>query len=268
MLKHGKRSVVIGGLGLWALAAGAAAVIRAADGPGGWDIRKMESTLKTARIVEIRKDLEPGRTLPWRVFLDEGKTRIRTLFKYKHRPRPLALADSYKYDLAGYALSRLLNLDIVPPTVEREVSGTPGALQWYLEGFISERDRLRTGLQPPNPGSFRDRLDEIKVFEVLANDKCQDIDDTLIHKESWRICRVDFSEAFAPSTALDEGCSIERCSRYLYDRLETTSRSTLAARLRSYLDPSELDALWGRWTSVISRLHALIREKGERAVIY
>jgi len=263
-------SAFLAGLGLLALAAWAAPAVPATetDDPVQWDIRKIESFLKKARIVEIRKDLEPGRTLPWRVDLDDGKTKARAIFKHLNRPRPHALADSYRYDLAGYALSRLLDLDIVPPTVEREVAGTPGALQWYLEGCISERDRVRINLQPPDVNAFRDRLNDIKIFELLANDKCQDPDDTLIHKDNWMVCRVDFSEAFAPSPALAEECPIERCSRRLYDRLETTARTTLAARLRSYLNAAELDALWGRWASVRSRLHALIREKGEREVIY
>ncbi|MBM3311412.1 MAG: hypothetical protein FJY80_07885 [Candidatus Aminicenantes bacterium] len=238
------------------------------EDPSGWDARRIEAYLKKARVVEIRKDLEPGRTLPWRVFLDDGTTKARARFKYMNRPRPLPLADSYRYDLAGYALSRLLDLDIVPPTIEREILGTSGALQWYLEGCLSERDRMRVNLQPPDPDAFRRRMDEIKVFELLANDRCQDVDDTLIHKDDWRVCRVDFSEAFAPSSALAEDCPVERCSRRFYDRLETTSRSLLVARLKSYLNEAELDALWRRWMQLLSRLHALIREKGEREVIY
>jgi hypothetical protein len=265
-----KNALLPAALAFLALAACAAATLETTqpEDPSTWNVRRIENYLKKARIVEIRKDLEPGRTLPWRVFLDDGTTKARARFKYMNRPRPLALADSYKYDLAGYALSRLLDLDIVPPTVERDVLGTSGALQWYLEGCLSERDRMRVNLQPPDPEAFRRRLDEIKVFELLANDKCQDVDDILVHKDTWTVCRVDFSEAFAPSPALAADCQVERCSRRFYDRLETTSRSVLVSRLRSLLNEAELDALWGRWTQILSRLHALIREKGEREVIY
>jgi hypothetical protein len=270
MTTQRSRTAIFFGLGLSIMGACALSPI-GGPGPGrldAWDFPKIEAYLKTARVVEIRRDLESGRTLPWRVVLDDGKTKATARFKYVNRTRPASTADSYKYELAGYALSRLLDLDILPPTVKREVSGTIGALQWYLEGCLSERDRRRIKLEPPDLDAFLKRLDEIMIFELLANDECQDIDDILIHKETWRVCRVDFSEAFAPISALAEDCPIERCSRHLFDRLGALARTVLAARLGSFLNEAELDSLWIRRSLIISRLRTLIKEKGERAVIY
>ena len=233
-----------------------------------WDSGKIETFLKTARIVEIRKDREPGRTLPWRVVLDDGTTRATAMFKYIDRPRPLDFPDSYKYELAAYAMSRLLGLEIIPPTVARTVDNTSGALQWYLEGCLSEHDRERAKLEPPDLDAFLKRLDEIKIFELLAGDECQDKDDTLIHKEDWKVCRVDFSEAFPAAATISEDCPIGRCSRRLFDRLQETSRGHLADHLRRLLNESELDALWARQRRIIERIRTLIKEQGERAVIY
>jgi hypothetical protein len=233
-----------------------------------WDAKKIEAFLKTARIAAVQKDLEQGRTLPWRVVLDDGTTKATAMFKHVHRPRPHPFPDSYKYEIAAYELDRLLGLDVVPPTVERVVDGAAGALQWYLEGCVSERNRERAKLQPPDLDAFLKQLDEVKIFEALAGDECQDKDDTLIHRERWKVCRVDFSEAFAASSTIAEGCPIERCSRRLFDRLREISRAELATRLRSHLSRAELDALRARQGRILSRLRALIREKGERAVIY
>ena len=239
-----------------------------ADDSTLWDAGKIEKFLKPARIVEIRKDREPGRTLPWRVTLDDGTTKATAMFKYVDRPRPMNFPDSYKYEVAAYELSRLLGIEIIPPTVEREVDGTRGSLQWYLEGCLSEHDRERAQLQPPDLDAFLKQLDEIKIFELLAGDECQDKDDTLIHKEGWKVCRVDFSEAFPASTTISEDCPIGRCSHHLFDRLQETSRAAVTDRLRRFLSEAELAALWARQRRILERIRTLIKEKGERAVIY
>ena len=71
-----------------------------------------------------------------------------------------------------------------------------GALQLYVEDSLSERDRERLALRSPDEAAFRRALDEIRLFESLTGDSCGDKDDTLIHKTTWKVCRVDFSEAF------------------------------------------------------------------------
>src|SRR5439155_16055583 len=45
----------------------------------------------------------------------------------------LNFVDSYKYDIAGYALAELLGLDdMVPMYVPRKWQGTSGALSWWV----------------------------------------------------------------------------------------------------------------------------------------
>jgi hypothetical protein len=258
-------------LGIAAGAAGtgvAAGSRQAAARSGLWDTAKIEAFLRKGPIVEIRKDLEIGRTLSWTVSLDDGTTKGRALFKYVHRPRPAAFADCYEYELAAYELNRMLGLDIVPPTVARKINGNPGALQWRLEGCLTERDRERSGLQPPDLDVFLKRLEEIRIFEFLVNDECQDKDDTLIHKDNWAVCRVDFSEAFGPGPAIEDACPFARCSRRLFEGLSETTRRDFARRLQPYLSGAELGDLWNRRGWIVGRIRKLIEEKGERAVLY
>jgi hypothetical protein len=256
----------------WIAAAAAclwAAPARPFAEPDAWNRGSAEALLRKAAIADVSKTAESGRTVPWIVTLDgAGGSRVRAVFKHMDRPRPSPLAASWRYEIAAYRLADLLGLDIIPPTVERPVEGVPGALQLFVENNLSERDRERLDLQPPDETAFRQSLDEIRLFEILTGAACGDKDDTLIHKPTWKVCRVDFSEAFAVDPGLDEACPLERCPRRLYERLLRTARSMVESKLKPYLSDSEINSLCERKKRIVARLQRLIEEKGERIVLY
>ena len=170
----------------------------------------IENYLRTAKIVSVEKDQEAGRTAPWRITLDDGGIVRQGFFKHVNASRPTILPDSYKYELAAYELNKLLDLNIVPPAVEREIESIKGSLQQYIKNFIRESDRKRKNIDPPDPKNFENTLEEIKIFENLVYDECLDTDDIFIQREDWKVWRVDFSEAFSPSSELLPGCKIRR----------------------------------------------------------
>ena len=237
-------------------------------GPADLSLREIEAFLKTGPIVSVKKDATTGRTMPWKVTVDDGKTRLQGMFKRVHAPRPDPMVDSYKYELAAYELSKLLDLEIIPPTVEREIEGARGSLQYFVPGCISETDRERLLLQPPDLKAFLGRLDEIKVFEALVNDTCLDKDDTLIQQPGWKVYRVDFAEAFTPNPGLAAGCPINRCPRRLFEHLQKTARQIVESKLKPYLSDDEIGAICDRKKRIIARLEGLMKTEGERNVLY
>ncbi len=253
---------------------GAAAVLFAAGlgigqaPPPTWTARDIEAYLSSARIIAVEKDVESGRTMPWRVTLDDGKTRARALFKYIDRANLLPTRHSYRFELAAYILSHLVNLEIVPPVVIRKVEDTVGALQWYLETCRSERDRERLKEEPPDLPAFLDRLADVQVFEALVGDECGDKDDTLIHLDTWGICRVDFAGAFRPESTIAGGCILQRCSRELLGRLNALTLTELIDRMTPLLNQEEITALDERRTRIVGIFRDLIRDKGEAAVLF
>jgi len=248
-------------VGLWLQPAASA-------GAGSWSRAEAETFLRSAAVVGIDKDAESGRTLPWIVRLEAAGVRCRAVFKPIHRPRPRIEAASYRYELAAYELAGLFDLDFIPPEVEREIDGLNGALQLFVEDCLSERDRERTDLRPPDAEDFRRRLDEIRVFEILAGGTCADKDDILLDTSTWKVWRVDFAEAFPVDPALSVECPFDRCPRGFYDRLLRTPRAAVERRIKAYLSDSEINALCERKKRIVARLQDLIREKGERAVLF
>jgi len=227
----------------------------------------LETALRECRVASIRED-EPGRTSPWIVTFAEGCAIQRALFRYVDRPRPQLMADSYKYDIAAYELTKLLGVELIPPVVDREMKGRQGTLQVFLENCIREKDRRRKKLEPPDARAFGRALEELKVFVNLAYDDCFNSDDLYIHMEDWRVCRVDFSEAFAPVPELLPCCDLTVCSKKLYKGILELDEEAVRAALGRYLSDEEIGALLIRKNLVIDKIKALIAEKGEESVLF
>jgi hypothetical protein len=230
--------------------------------------KEMETYLKNAKFSprDIQKGGLGGRNEPWRISLNDGKTARKGIFKYIDRPERRLNPVSYKREIAAYELSKLFATDIVPPVIEREILGMKGSLQIMVEGCVSERDRLVLKSEPPDPQAFENRMEEINVFENLTY--CpRDPKDVLIHRNSWKVCRVDFMEAFDTLSELLPETTISRCSRRLYQGLRMDP-NIIEAAMKPYLTLKEIKALLDRRSLILDKIQSLIKEKGEAAVLF
>jgi hypothetical protein len=236
--------------------------------------KEMENFLKTARIIPDQKGVG-GRTESWSVTIYDGKTKMRGFAKFTDRHRPHPVPDSYKYGIATYELNKLLDLDFIPPIVEREIEGRKASLMPLFEGVINERSRRRQKLKPPDLKSFENTMDELKVFEnliyssALCEEGGDDLNDLLIaYKKDWKVWRVDLSEAFAPIPELIQFCEFTRCSRKLYKNLLKLDDEVIKAKLEHYLNDEEMSALLERKKLIVEKIKQLIKEKGEDSVLF
>ena len=230
--------------------------------------KEMENYLRTAEIISVKIDLEGGRTEAWKINLNDGKIARRGIFKYINRARPALLPDSYKYEIAAYELDKLLSLNIVPPVVERELKGQEGSLQLLIEGCITENERKRRNIKPPDLKSFQNALEVINIFENLVYNERIDPDDILIHRENWKVWGVDFSRAFAPASELIPGYEITRCSKKLFQNLLKWDSNVVKTKLKPYLNDEEIEALLKRKNIIVEKIKQLIKEKGEESVLF
>jgi hypothetical protein len=228
--------------------------------------KELEIFLKTAKVVDIEKGGLGGRNEPWKIFLNDGKTKRKGIFKYIDRPERRLNPVSYKREIAAYELTKLFHMDIVPPVVEREILGDKGSLQILVEGCVNERDRLALKSEPPNLRAFENAMEELNVFENWTY--CpRDLKDILIHKDTWKVCRVDFMEAFDTLVELLPGTTISRCSRRLYQGLQLDPK-VIEAAMKPYLTPKEITALLERRNTILEKLKSLIKDKGEAAILF
>jgi len=229
--------------------------------------KEMEEFLRTASVVG-RGPGPGGRTDAWRLTLEADGVVRTALFKYIDRRRPDPLADSYRYDLAAYALDKYLVLGFVPPIVPYQVDKTPGALQTFVANSISEAARKEQNIVPKDPEAFERSMIDLKVFQNLVYDDCQNEKDTLIGREDGKIFRVDFSEAFAPKRVTVPRCDIRKCSRLLYKKLNGWDDKTVASLMAPYLNDEEIRALNMRREIIVRYIQTLIEIVGEANVLF
>lgn len=229
--------------------------------------REIETFLRTAAVTG-RGPGPGGRTDAWRLTLGSQDVVLTALFKYVDRRRPEPLADSYRYELAAYALSKYLDVGFVPPIVERTVEGVPGAVQVFVPNAMSEAERKETNAAVLDPEAFEKVMADLLVFQSLAYDDCHNERDTLISKDDGRVYRVDFSEAFGPERDLPARCPILRCSRLLFRKLQAWDDKAVAEYVGRHLDPQETAALNARRRAVLRAIEIRIRMAGERNVLF
>ena len=211
-----------------------------------------------------------GRTDPWKVSMDFEGVKRWAQFKYINRPRPDAIPDSYKYELAAYALSKYLDLGFVPPVVERTINDYPGSLQIFVEDAVRESDRKRQNTKPDDPKAFDQEMADLRVFLNLVYDRC-DIErdrDILIQRGTSKVCAVDFSRAFDTRNETVPGCEIVRCSRSIYRKLQGWNQDQVRVLLAPYLNEEEMRSLQARVGSILWMIKKQIEMKGESVVLF
>jgi len=229
--------------------------------------REMEAYLRSAAVAKRGPGIG-GRTDAWTLSLEGQGFAMPALFKYIDRPRPDPLADSWRYDLAAYALSRYLGLDVVPPIVERTIEGVPGAVQAFISGARTQAERREMRIAPKDPEAYDRARADLVVFQALVNDDCRNDKDTLVRDDDDRIFRVDFSEAFAPDKGAGSGCLPGRCSRLLFGRLLAWDDKAVAGYLGRCLSREEIDALNTRRELLVRRIRFMIKTAGEARILF
>ena len=218
--------------------------------------KELEHYLRTAQIVSAIPDEDAGRTEPWRINLSDGKQRLKGWFKHINRVRPHMMPDSYKYELAAYELDKLLDFNIVPPTVEREIKGVKGSLQLFVEDYTPLNVLKRRKDEILASDKIKSALQEIVVFEILTycQRNSESEKDILIHETNAKVCRVDFGQAFETEPHFPPGIDDVTCSVKIKKNLENLSRDMIETALSPFLNEEEISALLARKELLLEKL--------------
>lgn len=232
------------------------------------DRESLERFLLNADIVSIDRG-RGRRTESWEIELSENGVRRRGFFKLTDVPRPDPRGgDSYRYVLAAYELDKILDLNLVPPTVERKIKGNIGSLMLFLDPpVISEKDRAMKKLDPPDNEKFKREMAAVNVFEHLIYFPClcnqSDPDNILIQTENgWKVWMVDLSTAFPPAPRLIPNCPLISCPEGLFEKLVDLDEDAVRNRLGPYLTEEELDTLIVRRGLIVEKIEELKTMRG------
>ena len=196
--------------------------------------------------------------------VDEHKTEK----KFDNGRVEMNFVDSYKYNIAAYALAELVGFDdMVPVYVERKWEGKTGSLSWWVPWKMDEADRHKQKLTAPDADAWNNQMYKIRVFDELVYDTDPNLTNVLIG-ENWKIWRIDFSRAFRQSKDLRDSKDLVRCDRQLLEKLKALDANTVTEKTKGYLNKDEVKGVMARRDKIVAQFQRMIAEKGENEVLY
>lgn len=250
-----------------------------ADQPADANLTKdqIRQFLLTAKVIKSKQSGK-GITSPMRLTLSDGTITHDASFQAVNEHKmmnqfasgrmEMNFVDSYKYNLAAYALAELLGLDdMVPVYVERKWAGNSGSLSWWLPVKMDEGERIQKKIDVPDPDTWNKQMYKIRVFDQLVYDTDPNLTNVLIG-EDWKVYRVDFTRAFRTYKTLQRADDLVRCDRQLLAKLKALDRAELAAKTKGYLSKGEVDGVMARRDKIVEHFEKLIAKDGEAQVLY
>jgi len=240
---------------------------------------EIEDFLLTAEVTDITHVPE-GITMPHKVVLVRDGVSAHAIFKdvevarHKFTERTcgrdhffLDWRDSYTYDIAAYAIDRMLGINRVPPAVARRLKGSSGAMIMWIEDTMTEKDRRQRGLEPPDMKAWNRQMQIMRIFNNLIARRDVNLGNTLIDS-NWHMWFIDSTRAFGNVRDLLCRDLVTSCERRLFERLQSLDPAETRRRLESVLSKAEIKALLIRRDKLVALLLELIEERGEECVIF
>ena len=196
--------------------------------------------------------------------IDERKSEM----KHESGQVEFNFVDSYKYNIAAYAVAELLGIDdMLPVYVERKWGGKVGSLSWWLPVKMDEAERFAKKIEAPDADRWNKQMYRIRVFDELVYDTDPNLTNVLIG-EDWTIWRIDFSRAFRTNKDLRGSKNLVKCDRQLFEKLKALDANELAGSTKLYLSKDEVKAVMARRDKIVAQFQKMISEKGESEVLY
>ena len=164
---------------------------------------EIEDFLRAADIV-ASKELEGTRNKPLKLTLSKNGVEARAIFRTVDKKRSSARVgnvtirdyhDSYIYECAAYKLSRLLDIDNVPPCVLRTIDGQKGSVQLWVEQATTEFQNRYDVDGPKAPERWPSVFDTMRVFDALIDNFDRHPGNVLVDSRD-RIWFIDHTRSF------------------------------------------------------------------------
>lgn len=244
-------------------------------------VDQQKDFLKTAKVIRTRSTSK-GVTAPKRLTLSDGSITHDAVFQAIDEKKMVAqlggggrqsttelnFVDSYRYNLAAYALAGLIGLDdMMPPYVERRWNGQTGSMGWWVTTLMDEGERLKKKVQPPKPADWNNQMYRMRVFTALVRDTDRNLGNVLITPE-WKLMMIDFTRAFRLQPELQHPKDLNKLDRALLPKLEALERQAVKKAVGDWLTGGEIDSMMKRRDLLVAHFKKLIADLGEDKVLY
>lgn len=175
-----------------------------------------------------------------------------------------------KLEIAGYKLDRVLELDMVPPTVEVRYKGEMAGLQLWVLNCTPLPELKEKNLHAPDPVKWANHLNRLHVFEDLVA-RAQGppgIDPHPLVDPQWNLIVVDTSLSFTNTLALPReiGKDLNQIDRPFFERIKALDKATVQRAMGDLVDADAIDALFVRRDNIVKAFEKLAEQEGTNQV--
>jgi len=241
---------------------------------------KWEEFLKAADIVgqEQMGGLEAV-TNPWRLTLSKDGVTHDAIWKDIEGMKK-GFKEGWKYEIAAYLFDKYLELNMVPPTIEKEFRKDRGSAQWWIESEMSLRTKNEKNIKTPsikvffwNRATFLHRF-----FDNLIGNEDRHANNIRITKD-WRMILIDHSRSFRTSKKFTqeliytekhkEGPKLmKELPRAMVEKIKALNFDVIKGFVGDYLDEDEINGVLKRRDLILKEIDKLIKQFGEENVLY
>lgn len=244
---------------------------------------KWEEFLKTAEIVRSQ-EIGEGVTKPYRLYLKKDDLEASGAWKNPSGIQS-GFLEGWQYEIAAYRLDKLIGLNMIPPYVEREFNGKPGALSLWVKSQYSLLKIMEEKIEIPKEAL--PKVDSMKYVTrawdcLVANeDRTQQ---NILYTQDWRTILFDHSRAFRSSKEFVEKLMFgknglktmadgrpvlfRRLPRWFVEKVKALDFQSLKDAVRPYLTDKEIEAIVKRKSLLLGEIDEMIKESGEDKVLY
>jgi hypothetical protein len=238
----------------------------------------IEEFLLNAEIVKA-EEVGHGVTKPLKLYLKSDGKEDCGCWKNPHG-KMQGFLEGWQYEIAAYRMDKLLELNLIPPTVKRAYKGKKGSLQYWVETEYSYLDLAEKNI--PVPASMIRNFEKIKYItrafdSLIANeDRTQQ---NMRFSPDWRVILIDHSRSFRSTKKFTRKLMFgkkgimgnkpfRQLPRSFVEKIKALNLENIKNAVGPYLKDNEIDAVLKRRDLLLKEIEEMIEEMGEENFLY
>lgn len=200
---------------------------------------EMEEFIRKAKVVG-EEEIKTGVTKPQRVLLEPGGPVAAVAFSKVHG-RYLGYWDSYRADIAAYEVDKMLQLDMVPPVVEKRHKGDLGRASMWVDNV--RMWNIKEKIVPPDQAVFDKQVIRMKMFDNFIGNTDRNQGNLLLDP-AFNLILIDHTRAFTAGNKLV--VKMTRYDRELWDRMLAMTEDQLKAAIGKWVQGGQIKDVFKR----------------------
>jgi hypothetical protein len=223
----------------------------------------IEEYLRTGEIVDA--DAIPvGVTRPLRCTFAPGGPVSHMTWKHVPPGRRGGFWESYRNELAAYALDKLLALDMVPPTVEKRYRGDLGAAVMWAS---PTKTLKQLGGSPKPPTSeiprWSRQVSRAKLFDNLIANIDSNQGNWLVDP-AWNVILIDHTRCFTTTKKIIH--KVQRVDADLWERMLQLTEASLQDAIGAWVGKAGIRAMLARRDTMRRDIERRVSQSSEAVV--